>query len=74
MFGSSTKLQRDLSVRTFQSKQTADTMEGSLMAGPFKFGMQKTYRKLDDMDSREGERKKALTTLKNGDPSKKELD
>ena len=44
------------------------------MAGPFKFGMQKTYRKLDDMDSREGERKKALTTLKKGDPSKKELD
>lgn len=35
------KLQRDFSVRTIQSKATADTlaMEGSLMAGPFKFGV-----------------------------------
>lgn len=46
MFASTVKLQRDLSVKTIQSKATADTlaMEGSLMAGPFKFGMQKQYR------------------------------
>ena len=36
------------------------------MAGPFKFGMQKQYRQLNDMDSRNGERKKAETTLKHG--------
>ena len=36
------------------------------MAGPFKFGMQKHYRQLNDMDSRKGERKKAETTLKHG--------
>lgn len=40
------------------------------MAGPFKFGMQKQYRQLNDMESRDGERKKAVTTLKDGDPSK----
>ena len=40
-------------------------MEGSLIAPPFKFGMQKNYR-LNDMDSRRGERKKAETTLKEG--------
>ena len=34
-------LQRDLSVATMHSRATADTMEGSLMAGPFKFGTQK---------------------------------
>lgn len=41
MFGSTNKLQRDLSVKTIQSKATADTMtmEGSLMGGPFKFGV-----------------------------------
>ena len=34
-------LQRDLSVATIISKATADTMEGSLIAPPFKFGTQK---------------------------------
>ena len=34
----SPKLQRDLSVKTMFSNATADTMEGSLMAPPFKFG------------------------------------
>ena len=63
--GSSAKLQRDVSVRTIQSRATADTLEGSLMAPPFKFGMQKQYR-LQEMDSRKGERKKAETTLKEG--------
>ena len=33
-----TKLQRDLSVKTMHSNATADTMEGSLIAPPFKFG------------------------------------
>jgi len=35
------------------------------MAPPFKFGMQKNYR-LNEMDSRRGERKKAETLLKEG--------
>ena len=39
-------------------------MEGSLIAPPFKFGMQKSYRVLQEMDSRQAERKKAETTLK----------
>ena len=66
MFGSTTKLQRDLSVRTINSRATADTLEGSLIAPNFKFGIQKNYRQLQDMDSRKGERKKAETTLKLG--------
>jgi len=72
LFGSSKKLQRDISVRSIQSKLTADTltMEGSLMAGPFKFGVQKSYRPLNEMDSRQTERKKAETTLKLGKPLK----
>ena len=41
VFSSANKLQRDLSVQTLQSKATAATMEGSLIAPPFKFGMQK---------------------------------
>ena len=41
-------------------------MEGSLIAPPFKFGMQKQYRELKEMDSRQRERKKAETTLKEG--------
>ena len=45
-------------------------MEGSLIAPPFKFGMQKQYRELKEMDSRQGERKKAETTLKEGSPEK----
>lgn len=65
MLTGSTKLQRDISVRTIQSKATADTLDGSLIAPPFRFGMQKQYR-LNDMDSRRGERKKAETTLKEG--------
>jgi len=75
MFGSTNKLQRDLSVKTIQSKATADTMtmEGSLMAGPFKFGVQRQYRHLNEMDSRSGERKKAETTLKNGRSPPKNL-
>ena len=40
-FGSTNKLQRDLSVATIMSKATAETMEGSLIAPPFKFGTQK---------------------------------
>ena len=61
MFGSANKLQRDLSVQTLQSKATAATMEGSLIAPPFKFGMQKQYRELREMDSQQRERKKAET-------------
>lgn len=66
VFGSTNKLQRDLSVQTLQSKATAATLEGSLIAPPFKFGMQRQYRELQDMDSRQRERKKAETTLKEG--------
>ena len=40
-FGSANKLQRDLSVATIMSRATAETMEGSLIAPPFKFGTQK---------------------------------
>ena len=40
-------------------------MEGSLIAPPFKFGVQKQYR-LNQMDSRQRERRKAETTLKEG--------
>ena len=65
MFGSANKLQRDLSVKTIHSRATADTMEGSLIAPPFKFGVQKQYR-LNQMDSRQRERQKAETTLKEG--------
>lgn len=43
-------------------------MEGSLIAPPFKFGMQKQYRELKEMDSRQRERKKAETMLKEGLP------
>lgn len=45
-------------------------MEGSLIAPPFKFGMQKQYRELREMDSRQKERAKAETTLKEGSPDK----
>ena len=58
-------MQRDLSVKTIHSRATADTMEGSLIAPPFKFGVQKQYR-LNQMDSRQRERRKAETTLKEG--------
>ena len=51
VFGSANKLQRDLSVQTIQSKATAATMEGSLIAPPFKFGTQRQYRELREMDS-----------------------
>ena len=52
MFASSPKLQRDLSIKTMQTRATSDTLEGSLMAPPFKFGMQKQYKQLGEMDSR----------------------
>ena len=52
MLGGANKLQKDLSVATLASKNTTDTMEGSLIAPPFKFGMQKQYRQLQEMDSR----------------------
>lgn len=51
VFGSANKLQRDLSVQTIQSKATAATMEGSLIAPPFKFGTQRQYRELREMNS-----------------------
>ena len=51
-------LQRDLSVATIISKATADTMEGSLIAPPSKFGTQKQYKPLGDFASRQGKRKK----------------
>ena len=51
VLGGANKLQRDLSVQTIQSKATAATMEGSLIAPPFKFGTQRQYRELREMDS-----------------------
>ena len=71
MLGGANKLQKDLSVATLASKATVDTMEGSLIAPPFKFGTQKQYRVLQEMDSRQKERKKAETILRDGSPPKK---
>ena len=64
LLSGSPKLQRDLSVGTIMSKDTVDTLNGSSMAPPFKFGVQKQYKPLAEFDSRRGERKAANTVLK----------
>ena len=64
MFASSPKLQRDLSIKTMQTRATSDTLEGSLMAPPFKFGMQKQYKQLAEMDSRPQDRIRAETQIR----------
>ena len=50
------KLQKDLSVATIMSKNTSATLEGSVVAPTFKFGVQKQYKVLGEMPSRLGRR------------------
>jgi|LakMenEpi03Aug12_release.lakeMendotaPanAssembly.Ray.scaffolds.fasta_scaffold127063_2 hypothetical protein len=46
----SPKLQRELSVATIISKDTQSTFAGSVVAPPFKFGCQKVYTLLEELE------------------------
>ena len=50
MGASSPRLQKNMSTKTLASKATQDTLAGSVVAPPFKFGVQKQYKLLGEFE------------------------